>query len=169
MEQINVDGEVFSISRAARDDVASIVELLSDDILGSTRETTNLEPYLAAFRDVDADPNQFLAVVHDSDDRVCGTFQLTLIPGLSRGGTKRLQIEAVRLRSSTRGKGLGSAVFAWAHEWGRSRGANLAQLTTDKKRNDAHRFYDSLGYVATHEGYKHTLGSSAGSRKSRCQ
>lgn len=157
MEQITVGGELFSISRAIRDDIAFLVELLSDDILGSSRETTNLGAYFAAFGDIDADPNQLLAVIRDADGDVCGTFQLTLIPGLARGGTKRLQIEAVRLGSSTRGKGLGSALFAWAHEWGRSRGAALAQLTTDKKRNDAHRFYDSLGYAATHEGYKLAL------------
>lgn len=157
MDQITVGGETFSISRAVRDDVASLVELLSDDFLGSTRETTDIDAYLTAFDDIDADPNQFLAVIRDAHDKLCGTFQLTLIPGLSRGGSKRLQIEAVRLDSSTRGKGLGSAMFTWAHEWGRSRGATFAQLTTDKKRNDAHRFYDSLGYAATHQGYKLVL------------
>src|SRR5699024_12299351 len=140
-----------------RDDVASLAELLSDDRLGRTRETAALKAYLVAFRDIDADPNHFLAVIRDTDGPVCGTFQLTLIPGLSRGGTKRLQIEAVRMGSSTRGKGLGSAMFTWAHEWGRSRGATFAQLTTDKKRNDAYRFYDSSGYAATHQGYKLVL------------
>lgn len=157
MDQITVGADSFSICRAVRDDVASLAELLSDDRLGRTRETAALKAYLVAFRDIDADPNQFLAVIRDTDGTVCGTFQLTLIPGLSRGGTKRLQIEAVRLDSSIRGKGLGSAMFAWAHEWGRSRGATLAQLTTDKKRGDAHRFYEALGYAATHEGYKCAL------------
>jgi len=157
MEQITVDGQRFSISRAARDDVEVLVGLLADDILGSTRETADLDTYFEAFTDIDADPNQFLAVIRDADKEVCGTFQLTLIPGLARGGAKRLQIEAVRLGPSTRGKGLGSAIFTWAHEWGRSHGAALAQLTSDKQRRDAHRFYDSLGYLATHEGYKLAL------------
>lgn len=157
MEQITVGGESFTICRASRDDVATLVELLADDILGRTREQAELGQYLAAFDEIDADPNQFLAIIRDAGGAVCGTFQLTLIPGLSRGGAKRLQIEAVRLSSSVRGKGLGTAVFAWAHEWGRGRGAALAQLTTDKMRDDAHRFYDSLGYSATHEGYKLSL------------
>lgn len=99
-------------------------------------------------------PIKFLAVIRNAEGDVCGTFQLTLIPGLARGGTTRLQIEAVRLASSTRGKGLGTAMFDWVHAWGRRHGAALAQLTTDKQRVDAHRFYDNLGYAATHEGYK---------------
>src|SRR5699024_10099232 len=124
---------------------------------GSTRETTDIDAYLTAFDDIDADPNQFLAVIRDAHDKLCGTFQLTLIPGLSRGGTKRLQIEAVRLDSSTRGKRLGSGVCTWPHACGHSRGATFDQLTTDTQRNDADRFSDSLGYAATHQGYKLVL------------
>src|SRR5699024_12247749 len=149
MGQITVGGETFSMFRAVRDDVASLVELLSDDFLGSTRETTDIDAYLTAFDDIDADPNQFLAVIRDAHDKLCGTFQLTLITGLSRAGTKRLQIEAVRLDSSTRAKGLGSATFTWAQEWGRSRGATLGQLTTDNKRNESPRSYRCLRYDAT--------------------
>jgi GNAT superfamily N-acetyltransferase len=83
--------------------------------------------------------------------------QLTLIPGLSRGGAKRLHIEAVRVAASARGGGLGSALFDWAHAYGRSRGATLAQLTSDKSRSGAHRFYEKLGYRASHEGFKYQL------------
>ena len=83
--------------------------------------------------------------------------QLTLVPGLARQGAKRLQIEAVRLASGTRGRGLGTALFDWAHEYGRKQGATLAQLTSDKTRTDAHRFYDGLGYRASHQGYKRPL------------
>src|SRR5699024_9350945 len=101
MDQITVGGETFSISRAVRDDVASLVELLSDDYLGSTRETNNTDADPTAFDDIDAGPKQIPAVNRNAHDKLCGTFQLTLIPGLSRGGTKRLQIEAVRLDSST--------------------------------------------------------------------
>ena len=83
-----------------------------------------------------------------------GTLQLSLLPSLSRRGTLRLQIEAVRIGASAQGIGLGTAVFEWAHDCGRRFGAGLAQLTTDRSRTDAHRFYDRLGYVASHEGMK---------------
>jgi GNAT superfamily N-acetyltransferase len=83
--------------------------------------------------------------------------QLSLIPGLARGGTKRLLIEAVRVARSARGSGLGTALLGWAHDWGRAHGASLAQLTSDKTRVEAHRFYERLGYVASHEGFKSDL------------
>ena len=90
---------------------------------------------------------------HDGS-AIVGTLQLSLLPGLSRRGTLRLQIEAVRIGASAQGIGLGTAVFEWAHECGRRFGARLAQLTTDKSRTGAQRFYDRLGYVASHEGMK---------------
>lgn len=157
MFEIEAGGERFTVARARRDDVVALVALLGDDVLGATRESTDLGPYLVAFDEIAADPHQFLAVVRDGDGAVCGTCQLTLIPGLARGGTKHLQVEAVRIAASQRGKGLGEAMFEWAHRHGREHGATLAQLTSDKQRGDAHRFYDRLGYVATHEGYKRTL------------
>lgn len=157
MDQLIVGDETFTISRASRSDVPALVELLKDDILGEGRELSNLAPYEVAFRDIDHDPNQFLAAIRDQRGDLVGTLQLTLIPGLARGGTKRLQIEAVRLASSTRGTGLGTAVFAWAHDYGKKHGATLAQLTCDKQRIDAHRFYERLGYTATHQGYKVSL------------
>lgn len=116
-----------------------------------------LEPYLAAFRDIESDPHQYLAAVRDLDGDLVGTMQLTLIPGLARGGVKRLQIEAVRMAPDARGTGLGTALFEWAHAYGRQHGATLAQLTSDKTRVDAHRFYDQLGYKASHEGFKRRL------------
>lgn len=157
METIEASGEIFTISRAKRADVAQLAALLADDMLGSRRESAPAEVYEAAFEEIDADPNQYLAVIRDAAGVVCGTFQLTLIPGLARGGTKRLQIEAVRLAASTRGRGLGTVMFDWAHDWGRRHGAGLAQLTTDKQRVDAHRFYENVGYAATHEGYQMPL------------
>lgn len=98
-----------------------------------------------------------MAVVEDEAARIVGTMQLTIMPGLSRGGSTRLQIEAVRIASSTRGTGLGTAMITWAHDYGRAHGASLVQLTTDKSRDDAIRFYTSLGYVASHEGLKLSL------------
>jgi GNAT superfamily N-acetyltransferase len=154
---IELGTERFTVGRASRSDVPALVALLTDDPIGRARETGDLEAYDAAFRAIDDDPNQFLAAVRDRDGVVVGTMQLTLIPGLSRGATTRLQIEAVRVAETARGSGLGAAMFEWAHEHGRRRGAALAQLTTDKSRSDAHRFYARLGYQATHEGLKLSL------------
>ncbi len=91
-----------------------------------------------------------------SGSTVVGTMQLPLVPGFSRAGAKRLQIEAVRLAHDARGSGLGTALFDWAHEYGRQHGATIAQLTSDKSRTDAHRFYNKVGYAASHEGFKRT-------------
>lgn len=147
----------FTITRARGEDIPAIVDLLSDDPLGSQRESHSLEVYEQAFASIDADPHQFLATVRDEGGGVVGTMQLTLIPGLSRAGATRLQIEAVRIGRTARDVGLGTAMISWAHEFGRSRGATLAQLTTDKSRDDAHRFYTRLCYTASHEGMKRNL------------
>lgn len=157
MHELEVAGERFTIDRATRQDVAAIVRLLADDVLGAGREAAADSAYEAAFDEIDADPHQYLAVIKGVRGEIVGTFQLTLIPGLSRGGSKRLQIEAVRLTTTARGSGLGTAMFAWAHDYGRQHGCTLAQLTTDKRRSDAHRFYERLGYTATHDGYKQSL------------
>ena len=157
MESLDVDGRRFTVTRATEADLPEIVSLLADDVLGSNRESRQLEPYEAAFRELDSDPHQFLVAVRDEDGAIVGTMQLTLIPGLARAGAKRLLIEAVRLASATRGSGLGTALFGWAHNYGRAHGATLAQLTSDKTRADAHRFYARLGYIASHEGFKSAL------------
>jgi len=109
--------------------------------------------YRAAFEAIDRDQNQLLAVVTDGD-RVIGTLQITFIPGLSRKGMWRGQIEGVRIAASHRGAGLGGRVFEWAIAACRSRGCGLVQLTTDRERPEAHRFYERLGFTASHLGYK---------------
>jgi ribosomal protein S18 acetylase RimI-like enzyme len=167
-ETLHLAGRTFVIRRATEADVPALVELLRDDVLGAARESGSEEaaPYTRAFALIDADPNQLLAAVieiagqpgssdqsHDGS-AIVGTLQLSLLPSLSRRGTLRLQIEAVRIGASAQGIGLGTAVFEWAHECGRRFGAGLAQLTTDKSRTGAQRFYDRLGYVASHEGMK---------------
>ena len=157
MNVLTLNVQEFRITRARRADVAVIVALLREDVLGARREDESLDAYLRAFDAIDRDDNQFLMAVRDARDEVVGTMQLTLIPGLSRGGATRLQIEAVRIAVTTRGAGLGSALFRWAEQFGRERGATMAQLTTDKQRVDARRFYERLGYVATHEGMKLSL------------
>ena len=142
------------IRRATAADVGPIVTMIADDQLGATRESTDdLTPYLAAFEQIDADPNQLL-VVAERNDEVIGTLQLTIIPGLSRRGSTRGLIEAVRVAAPARGSGLGTTLIQWAVEESRNRGCTLVQLTSDKTRTDAHRFYTNLGFENTHEGFK---------------
>lgn len=144
------------LRRATEADLTAIVALLADDVLGAAREAPGDPAYEAAFAAIEADPNQLLAVAEDAG-RVVGCLQLTFIPGLSRRGMWRGQIESVRIAAGHRGGGLGRRMFEWAIEACRSRGCGLVQLTTDKARPDAHRFYQSLGFVASHEGMKRAL------------
>ena len=145
--------------RARSTDLAAIVGLLADDPIGRLREDAT-EPLLAAYREafaaIEADPNQLLAVATE-DDQVVGTLQISFIPGLSRKGMWRGQIEAVRIAASHRRQGLGGHAFEWAFEQCRARGCALVQLTTDRDRADAHRFYEQLGFTESHLGYKKTL------------
>lgn len=144
------------IRRATSQDLAAIVQLLADDELGRHREDAGPPlnaRYKEAFTAIDADGNQFLAVVEEAGS-VVGCLQLSFIPGLSRLGAWRGQIESVRIASTRRGGGLGRIMFEWAIAQCRERRCALVQLTTDKARPDALRFYESLGFVASHEGLK---------------
>ena len=147
---------------ATRTDLAAIVALLADDPLGREREAAGTSPavvdarYVAAFEAIAADANQQLVVVTEGDT-VVGTLQLSFIPGIARQGAWRGQIEAVRIAAQRRDAGLGQRMFEWAIARCRGRGCTLVQLTTDKRRPDAHRFYERLGFVASHEGYKLAL------------
>lgn len=151
--------DTIAFRRARAPDLPAIIALLADDELGRAREDVSLPPvpaYETAFAAIDADPNQLLAVVCEGE-RVIGTLQITFIPGLSRKGALRGQIEGVRIAADRRGGGLGHRVFDWAIEACRARGCVLVQLTTDAGRSDAHRFYDQLGFVASHVGFKKAL------------
>lgn len=154
---LNVRSFEVQLRRAQRDDVVRIVELLAADQLGAARDgvvdADDLAPYLSAFEAIDADPAQLLVVATDGSE-VIATMQLSFIPGLARRGSLRAQIEAVRVAESHRDRGLGDAMFRWAIDEARRRGCSLVQLTTDKSRADAHRFYARLGFVASHEGLK---------------
>ncbi|MGN6757513.1 MAG: GNAT family N-acetyltransferase [Thermomicrobiales bacterium] len=145
--------------RATAADLEDIVVLLADDELGRKREDPDppLNPrYIDAFAAIDADCNQFLAVVEEGG-AIVGCLQLSFIPGLSRLGLWRGQIESVRIASGRRGGGLGKRMFEWAIGECRKRGCEIVQLTTDKSRTDARRFYEGLGFVASHEGMKLAL------------
>jgi GNAT superfamily N-acetyltransferase len=131
--------------------------MLADDPLGAQRESPDdLTPYLAALERLSADPNQHL-VVAVREGRVVGTLQLTVIPGLSRKGSTRSLIEGVRIHSDERGSGLGSRFIEWAIEESRNQGCQLVELTSDATRTDAHRFYERLGFTASHVGFKLAL------------
>lgn len=144
----------LEIRPAVADDIPAIVEMLADDPLGSTRESPDdLAPYLAAFERLAADPNQH-QVVAVREGRVVGTLQLTIVPGLSRKGALRSIIEGVRIHADERGSGLGTRFIEWAVDESRRQGCQLVQLTSDASRADAHRFYERLGFAASHVGFK---------------
>ncbi|WP_319529054.1 GNAT family N-acetyltransferase [uncultured Cohaesibacter sp.] len=147
-----------TIREAQRDDVAEIVAMLGDDFLGRDREASDdLAPYLAAFDVMAGDPNNNLYVACDVDGRIVGTFQLIYMQGLSVSACKRAEIEAVRVHGSLRGHGIGRQMFDWAIDKARGDGCGMMQLTTNKKRIDGQRFYDQLGFEASHVGYKMKL------------
>ena len=142
--------------RARADDVPDIVRLLADDPLGATRERYESplpESYARAFRAIEQDANNEL-VVACRGERVVGVLQLTYIPSLTYQGGWRALIEGVRVDSGERSQGLGKTLFEWAIARARERGCHMVQLTTDKARPDAKRFYEGLGFVASHEGMK---------------
>ncbi|WP_242094144.1 GNAT family N-acetyltransferase [Aestuariivivens sediminicola] len=147
----------MNFRKAKADDLIPIVQMLSDDGLGQTREQFQIPlptSYIEAFKNIDADLNQELIVVENEDAEVVGTLQLSFIPYLTYRGGIRAQIEAVRIRKDQRGQGIGQNLFEWAINRARERKAHLLQLTTDKKRPEALKFYEHLGFRATHEGMK---------------
>ncbi|HEY2315622.1 MAG TPA: GNAT family N-acetyltransferase [Streptosporangiaceae bacterium] len=155
------DGAARVVLRTATAaDLTAVVDLIAADQLGATRDgvrdEADLAAYSAAFESIDADPAHLL-IVADQGGQVVGTMQLSFLPGLARRGALRAQIEAVRVARSQRGSGLGAAMMAWAIEEASRRGCALVQLTSDKARTDAHRFYARLGFVASHEGMKLAL------------
>ncbi len=142
--------------RACREDLDAIVGLLADDPLGAKRESYTsplAESYYAAFEAIDRDPNNELVVVQVEGD-IVGVLQLTFIPSITYRGGWRALIEGVRVSSNMRSSGVGTRLFMWAIERARQRQCHLLQLTSDKTRPDAIRFYERLGFVASHEGMK---------------
>lgn len=162
-DRLQLAGGTFVVDRATRADVAGIVALLHDDPVAAGRESPDdLAPYLAAFERVDADPAHRLVVVRDAAGGLAATLQLTVVPGLSRRGATRVLVEAVRVAPRLRGSGLGSALLGWVDRWSLAQGASMVQLTSDTRRTDARRFYERLGYVASHVGLKKVLGTQTG-------
>jgi len=145
-----------TVRRAVLADLPEIVRLLADDVLGARREryaSPLPASYRAAFEAIDGDPNNELVVV-DLGGAVVGVLQLTYVPSITYRGSWRASIEGVRVDSRLRSTGIGRRLFAWAIERARARGCRMVQLTSDKSRPDAIRFYESLGFTSSHEGLK---------------
>lgn len=155
---IDLTAEV-RMRRATLGDVDAILRLLGDDAVSARRGDRNRPEdrpaYERAFAAIDRDPAQLLLIADSAADGVIGTMQLTLIPGMARRGAMRLQIEAVRVRSDRRSGGIGGRMIRWAMDAAPTMGAALVQLTSDAAREDAHRFYERLGFVASHVGFKY--------------
>ncbi|WP_405490900.1 GNAT family N-acetyltransferase [Streptomyces sp. NBC_00096] len=142
------------IRPAVEGDLPAIVAMLADDPLGAARESTDdLTPYTVALKRLTDDPHQHV-VVAEREGRVVGTLQLTIVHGLSRKGATRSIIEGVRVHADERGSGLGTQFIEWAIEKSRTENCRLVQLTSDATRTDAHRFYERLGFTASHVGFK---------------
>lgn len=147
----------MEIRNAKFEDLEFIIEMLADDDLGSKREDFRIpipESYVKAFNEITSDKGQNLMVVQDNGV-VIGTFQLSIIPYLTYQGRSRAQMEAVRVSSKYRGKGIGKKMIEWCLEFAHKQNCHVLQLTTDKKRPDAIRFYKSLGFIDSHEGMKY--------------
>lgn len=141
---------------ATEDDLVDIINMLADDPLGAFREKAQTplpETYSQAFARIKNDKNQELTVA-EIDGEIVGTFQLTFIQYLTHQGGLRVQIEAVRVKSAHRGNGIGATMFRYAIDRAKGKGCYVLQLTTDKQRPQAIKFYESLGFLATHEGMK---------------
>ena len=147
------------LRRAVIGDLDAILALLADDPVSAARgdraRPEDRPAYERAFAAIDADTAQQVLVAVTDAGEVVGTMQLTVIPGLARVGASRLQIEAVRVRSDQRGRGIGGAMIRWAMDEAPALGAALVQLTSDAARVDAHRFYERLGFEASHVGFKY--------------
>ena len=147
----------MNFRKATINDVSEIIKMMAEDELGQKREKfQNPLPnsYLEAFKKIDADENQELIVVENNDLEIIGTLQITYIQYLSYCGGMRAQIENVFIRSDQRGLGIGKSVFEWAINRAKEKKVHLVQLTSDKKRPRAIKFYEDLGFKGSHEGMK---------------
>lgn len=149
------------LRRATPADTDALIALLADDPISAARGDVaagaDRAAYATALEEILADPSNDLLVV-ERDETVVGTFQLTSIPGMARRGSRRLLVEAVRVRSDLRSAGIGSALMRWVTDHAApALGAVMVQLTSDAARTDAHRFYERLGYIGSHTGFKYHL------------
>ncbi len=145
-----------SFREARREDVPAVVAMLADDMLGQGREKADLSIYYAAF-DAMAEEGGNLVIVGEEGGEVVATYQLTVISGLSLAAARRAQVESVRVASRMRGQGVGQQMFADVEARAKAAGCSLVQLTMNASRVDSHRFYEGLGFEASHVGFKKYL------------
>jgi len=146
----------LNFRKAKQGDISNLINLLADDDLGATREDVSMplnQSYIDAFLSIEEDPNNELTVV-ECNGELAGMLQLTFIPYLTHRGSWRCLIEGVRIAKSFRGQGLGSQFIGWAITRAKDKNCSIVQLTSDKQRPGALKFYQSLGFQATHEGFK---------------
>jgi GNAT superfamily N-acetyltransferase len=160
---LNAKGRDFTLRRASEDDLEALMLLLADDPISAGRGdkalTSDAPAYRSALTAIIEDPSNELIVVVDDEDELLATMQLTRIPGMARRGATRLLVEAVRVRSDSRSSGVGSAMMYWVTGTAAPLiEADLVQLTSDEARHDAHRFYERLGFVGSHRGFKYKVG-----------
>lgn len=159
------DGLAVVLREAVEADVPALVALIAEDQLGAgrdgIRDADDLAAYLRAFAEIDRDPAHLLVVAEAGPGPPVGTLQLSFLPGLARRGSRRAQIEAVRVAGALRGRGLGAVMIQWAIDEAAAQGCAVVQLTTDKSRTRAHRLYERLGFRASHEGMKLSLPGEA--------
>lgn len=158
---MNAENTNLSFRIARKSDVFNLVELLADDKLGAKRELVSTplhSSYMDAFNSIDTDTNNELTVVEQGGQLV-GMLQLTFIPYMTHMGSWRCQIEGVRIAQAYRGKGFGTKFIDWAIARASTRKCSIVQLTSDKQRPQALRFYESLGFKPTHEGFKLILAN----------
>ena len=149
----------IAFRRAGIDDLPAMLAMLAEDVLGAVREDLGgaaRARYEAAFRHIQAQQGNAILLAIGGDE-IVGMLQLTFIPGLSHQGAMRAQIESVRVKGNARGRGIGRRLFGEAITLAREAGCAVVQLTTDRRRDDALRFYESLGFTATHWGMKFAL------------
>jgi GNAT superfamily N-acetyltransferase len=160
--RLTTSGPTLTVRRAVEDDLYAIVRLLSDDPISSARgdvaDVSHTPHYRRALARIVSDPGNDLVVAVDDGDEVVGTLQLTSIPGMARRGSSRLLVEAVRVDSGRRSGGIGGAMMTWVVDVAApALGCSIVQLTSDRARTDAHRFYERLGFVPSHTGFKYAV------------
>ena len=150
----------LTIRRATAADLADIVRLMADDVLGQSRERNENplpQAYRNAFAEIDADPRHELIVV-EREGRVIATLHLTELVSLTRVATRRMEVEAVRVQADLRGRWIGERMMRWAIERAREKGCGTLQLTSDARRTEAHAFYTRIGFEVSHVGMKLSIG-----------
>ncbi|MBC87060.1 MAG: GNAT family N-acetyltransferase [Bdellovibrionaceae bacterium] len=146
----------MEIRKAKNTDLDAIIELLHDDTLGKDRESVSdgdMEKYRAVFIEL-SESEYFDVFVMVDNKQIIGCYQMMYLPHLSFTGTQRGQVESVRIRSDLRGKGLGTKLMKHAIDTARKAGCGIFQLTSNKERKEANKFYRELGLEPTHDGYK---------------